>query len=89
MTNWINYRVSSSKSCNCSVLELPLDHPGCSLYLILPDEVSGFAQLEKLLTEQVVDEIIDENLETKPRKLRLKIPRYKKSTFYNITATLM
>ena len=89
MTNCINYRVTSSKNCNCSVLELPLDHPGCSLYLILPNEVSGFAELEKLLSDQIVDEIIDENLEAKPRKLRVKIPRYKKSTSYNITATLL
>ena len=67
--------MTSSKSCNCTVLELPLDHSGSSLFLILPNEVSGFAKLEKLLTDQLVDEIIDENLESKPKKLRVKIPR--------------
>ncbi|NXX84308.1 OVALX protein, partial [Urocolius indicus] len=78
-------RVAADK---LKVLELPYASGELSMFVMLPDDISGLEQLENKLSFEKITEWTSPNVMQK-RKVKVYLPRMKIEEKYNLTSVLM
>uniref|UniRef100_A0A8V5FNM5 Uncharacterized protein n=1 Tax=Melopsittacus undulatus TaxID=13146 RepID=A0A8V5FNM5_MELUD len=83
-----SFKVAVVASEKIKILELPYASGQLSMWVLLPDEVSGLEQLENAITFEKLTEWTSSDL-TEERKIKVFLPRVKIEEKYNLTAVLM
>ncbi|NWH43937.1 OVAL protein, partial [Fregata magnificens] len=82
-----SFKVAVIASEKIKILELPYASGELSMFVLLPDDVSGLEQLETAITFEKIMEWTSSNMEE--RKMKVYIPRMKMEEKYNLTSVLM
>ncbi|XP_031445133.1 ovalbumin isoform X2 [Phasianus colchicus] len=82
------FKVASVPSEKMKILELPFASGTMSMWVLLPDEVSGLEQLETTISFEKMTEWTSSNI-MEERKIRVYLPRMKMEEKYNLTSILM
>ncbi|XP_010706723.1 ovalbumin isoform X1 [Meleagris gallopavo] len=82
------FKVASMASEKMKILELPFASGTMSMWVLLPDEVSGLEQLETTISFEKMTEWISSNI-MEERRIKVYLPRMKMEEKYNLTSVLM
>ncbi|XP_063257132.1 ovalbumin-like [Prinia subflava] len=80
------FKVAEIPSEKCKILELPYAS-GLSLWVLLPDDISGLEQLETAITYENLKEWTSSS-KMEERKIKVYLPRMKIEEKYNLTSVL-
>nr|XP_041570499.1 ovalbumin isoform X2 [Taeniopygia guttata] len=81
------FKVAEIPSEKCRVLELPYASGRLSLWVLLPDDISGLEQLETAITFENLNEWTSSS-KMEERKIKVYLPRMKIEETYNLTSVL-
>ncbi|XP_010196848.2 ovalbumin [Colius striatus] len=82
------FKVARVAADKLKVLELPYASGELSMFVILPDDISGLEQLENKISFEKITEWTSPNVMQK-RKVKVYLPRMKIEEKYNLTSVLM
>ncbi|KFP30397.1 Ovalbumin, partial [Colius striatus] len=82
------FKVARVAADKLKVLELPYERGELSMFVILPDDISGLEQLENKISFEKITEWTSPNVMQK-RKVKVYLPRMKIEEKYNLTSVLM
>uniref|UniRef100_A0A8C3TNY1 Serpin domain-containing protein n=1 Tax=Catharus ustulatus TaxID=91951 RepID=A0A8C3TNY1_CATUS len=81
------FKVAEIPSEKCKILELPYASGRLSLWVLLPDDISGLEQLETAITFENLKEWTSSS-KMEERKIKVYLPRMKIEEKYNLTSVL-
>uniref|UniRef100_A0A8C5WZP3 Serpin domain-containing protein n=1 Tax=Malurus cyaneus samueli TaxID=2593467 RepID=A0A8C5WZP3_9PASS len=81
------FKVAEITSEKCRILEIPYASGRLSLWVLLPDEISGLEQLETAITFENLKEWTSSS-KMEERKIKVYLPRMKIEEKYNLTSVL-
>uniref|UniRef100_A0A8C0U5B2 Ovalbumin-like n=1 Tax=Cyanistes caeruleus TaxID=156563 RepID=A0A8C0U5B2_CYACU len=81
------FKVAEIPSEKCRILELPYASGRLSLWVLLPDDISGLEQLETAITPENLKEWTSSS-KMEERKIKVYLPRMKIEEKYNLTSVL-
>ncbi|NXR97899.1 OVAL protein, partial [Oxylabes madagascariensis] len=81
------FKVAEIPSEKCRILELPYASGRLSLWVLLPDDISGLEQLETAITSENLKEWTSSS-KMEERKIKVYLPRMKIEEKYNLTSVL-
>ncbi|NXD29832.1 OVAL protein, partial [Spelaeornis formosus] len=81
------FKVAEIPSEKCRILEFPYTSGRLSLWVLLPDEISGLKQLETAITAENLKEWTRSS-KMEERKIKVYLPRMKIEEKYNLTSVL-
>ncbi|XP_065685934.1 ovalbumin-like [Patagioenas fasciata] len=83
-----SFKVAELSSERMKILELPYASGMLSMWVILPDDISGLEQIEKAITFEKLQEWTSSNL-MEEKTVKVYLPRMKIEEKYNLTSVLM
>ncbi|NXX36257.1 OVAL protein, partial [Nicator chloris] len=81
------FKVAEIPSEKCRILEVPCDRERLSLWVLLPDDISGLEKLETAITFENLKEWTSSS-KMEERKIKVYLPRMKIEEKYNLTSVL-
>ncbi|NWV43946.1 OVAL protein, partial [Grantiella picta] len=81
------FKVAKIPSEKCRILEIPYASGRLSLWVLLPDEISGLEQLETAVTSENLKEWTSSS-KMEEKKIKVYLPRMKIEEKYNLTSVL-
>ncbi|NWW88343.1 OVALX protein, partial [Rhynochetos jubatus] len=82
------FKVATVAAEKMKILELPYASEALSMFVLLPDDVSGLEQLENKINSEKLAEWTSPNVMEKKR-VKVYLPRMKMETKYNLTSLLV
>ncbi|KAM6350389.1 ovalbumin-like [Podargus strigoides] len=88
MTQIGSFKVAVIASEKVKILELPYASGKMSMWIMLPDDVSGLEQIETAITSEKITEWTSSKM-MEEKKIKVYLPRMKMEEKYNLTSVLM
>uniref|UniRef100_A0A8B9Q266 Serpin domain-containing protein n=1 Tax=Apteryx owenii TaxID=8824 RepID=A0A8B9Q266_APTOW len=83
-----SFKVATVAAEKMKILEIPYTHRELSMFVLLPDDISGLEQLETTISFEKLTEWTSSNM-MEERKVKVYLPRMKIEEKYNLTSVLM